>query len=240
MSAVEPRARAALVVAWAGGAVFAAALLYYLHFFFVRLGRPVAPEQAQALVSALGVNLVLFGTFAAHHSIMARTGAKRWLARRLPASLERTCYVWTSSALLVAVCALWWRVPGTVYVVAGPMAGLLTAVQVAGLALTLRAAAAIDVLELVGIRQVRGDERPPAFTVAGPFRLVRHPIYLGWLLVVFGAPVMTVDRLAWAVISSSYLVAAIPWEERSLREAFGDVYRQYQRDVRWRLIPGLY
>ena len=82
--------------------------------------------------------------------------------------------------------------------------------------------------------------RDVAFKVAGPFGLVRHPIYLGWILIVFGAPLMTMSRLLFAVISSAYLVLAIPWEEASLVEAFGERYRAYQRQVRWRLVPGVW
>ena len=74
----------------------------------------------------------------------------------------------------------------------------------------------------------------------GPYRWVRHPIYLGWLLLVFGVPHMTATRLAFAAISSAYLVVAIPFEERSLVETFGDEYRRYQQAVRWRLVPGVW
>jgi protein-S-isoprenylcysteine O-methyltransferase Ste14 len=76
--------------------------------------------------------------------------------------------------------------------------------------------------------------------VIGPYHLVRHPIYLGWALMTFGAPTMTGTRLAFAVISTAYLALAVPFEERSLVEAFGDEYLEYQRRVRWRMIPGLY
>ena len=69
---------------------------------------------------------------------------------------------------------------------------------------------------------------------------VRHPIYLGWILIVFGSPLMTMSRLLFATISSAYLIVAIPWEERSLVEAFGDRYRTYQKQVRWRLLPWLW
>ncbi len=80
--------------------------------------------------------------------------------------------------------------------------------------------------------------RPVEFKAVGPFGLVRHPIYLGWILMVFGSPLMTMSRLVMAVVSSAYLIVAIPWEERSLIEAFGDRYRNYQRHVRSRLLSG--
>ena len=76
--------------------------------------------------------------------------------------------------------------------------------------------------------------------VGGAYRWVRHPIYFGWVLMVFGAPVMTTSRLVFASVSTAYLVIAIPFEERSLAEEFGAAYKDYQRRVRWRLVPGLW
>ena len=81
---------------------------------------------------------------------------------------------------------------------------------------------------------------PPRLVTRGPYVLVRHPIYLGWFLMVFGATPMTGSRLVFATVSSAYLLMAIPWEEASLVEAFGEGYRAYQRQVRWRLVPGLW
>jgi protein-S-isoprenylcysteine O-methyltransferase Ste14 len=69
---------------------------------------------------------------------------------------------------------------------------------------------------------------------------VRHPIYFGWVLAVFGTPHMTGDRLAFAIVSTMYLMVAVPLEERSLRRSFGDAYVRYTRDVRWRMIPFIY
>jgi methanethiol S-methyltransferase len=82
--------------------------------------------------------------------------------------------------------------------------------------------------------------RPGALQIVGPYRWVRHPIYLGWMLVVFGAAHMTGDRLTFAVISSLYLVVAVPWEEQSLRQSFGADYDRYKQQVRWRILPYLY
>jgi len=76
--------------------------------------------------------------------------------------------------------------------------------------------------------------------VGGPYRYVRHPIYLGWVLLVFAAPTMPMGRLLFAAVSTLYLVVAVPFEERSLVAEFGPAYRDYQRQVRWRLVPGLW
>jgi methanethiol S-methyltransferase len=149
-------------------------------------------------------------------------------------------YVWVSSLLLLGVCLLWRPLPGVVYAAEGVMKWLLMGVQGLGVLLTWRGAAAVDPLELAGIRQARGEPSGAGLRIVGPFRFVRHPIYLGWILMVFGAPLMTTNRLVFAAVSSAYLISAIPWEEKSLVEAFGDPYRAYQRQVRWRLVPGLY
>ena len=99
--------------------------------------------------------------------------------------------------------------------------------QVAGVWLTIRAAGMISVFELAGVRQAN-HQRPVEFKATGPFGLVRHPIYLGWILLVFASTPMTASKLLFAVVSSAYLLAAIPWEEASLVEAFGEKYRAYQ------------
>lgn len=230
----------ARVLAWTGGVLFVASLVYTVYFYGVVLG-DAAPPAATSLPAALAVNLVLFGIFAAHHSIFARGVTKRWIERVVPSPMERSFYVWVASLLLIAVWLLWRLVDGLLYDIDGFWKWPLYALQLAGVHLTLRAAGFLDFLELAGIRQL--DPRPggdPVFRTDGPFGLVRHPIYLGWILMTFAAPAMTMNRLIFAVITTAYLVVAIPWEERSLVSAFGDQYRRYQSIVRWRLIPGLW
>ena len=121
-------------------------------------------------------------------------------------------------------------------------AALGYAAQLAGALVTWRATRAIDVGHLAGIRQAAGDPRAgaPALETAGLYRLVRHPVYLGWVLIVFGTPALTGTRAVFAVVSTAYLVAAIPLEERALVEAFGAEYEAYRRRVRWRLLPGIW
>jgi protein-S-isoprenylcysteine O-methyltransferase Ste14 len=245
----------ARIMAWLGGIAFVASLAYTSYFYAVVLGRPSADGTAE-LPRAVAANVALFTVFAMHHSVFAREPVKRWIARRIPAQMERSFYVWLASALLIAVCLLWQRVPGIVVEITGPLRWMFYAVQLVGLALIWRAADALDPLELAGIRQVSGIRgqvsgvryqvsgteatKEVVFRTTGPFGFVRHPIYLGWILMVFAAPVMTIDRVLFAVISSLYLVLAIPWEEKSLVAAFGDRYRGYQSTVRWRLIPGIW
>jgi protein-S-isoprenylcysteine O-methyltransferase Ste14 len=222
-------------LAWAGGIVFAGSLGYLVYFYAIVLSSPDG-DAGRALVHA-AIDIGLFSAFAAHHSLLARTGAKASLARFVPPAAERTVYVWTASLLLVAVCVLWQPVPGAFYEVPGVWRLPFYALQLVGAVLTIRSAGVIDPLELAGIRQAAARPSRDVLQVVGPFRVVRHPIYLGWMLMVFAAPTMTVNRLLFATISSAYLVLAIPWEEKSLIAAHGDHYRAYQRQVRWRVVP---
>jgi protein-S-isoprenylcysteine O-methyltransferase Ste14 len=96
---------------------------------------------------------------------------------------------------------------------------------------------AIDPLELAGIRS---RSLSSGISARGPYRLVRHPLYLGWMLAVFGPATMTFDRLVFAGLTTIYLIVAVPWEERSLERAFGSEYERYKARVRWRIIPFIY
>ena len=223
--------------AWAGALIFLVSLLSFGLCYGWRLSTP-APDTASTVPDAI-TNVILFTIFALHHSLMARSGAKAWITRVVPADLERTVYVWIASVLFLAVCWLWQPLPGTIWSTAGVVFWILFAIQMIGGVLTLRAARIVGVWELAGVKQP-DHTRPIEFRASGPFAIVRHPIYLGWLLIVFAAPVMTTSQLLFAVISSAYLVAAIPWEERSLLESFPQQYGVYQKQMRWRLIPGVW
>ena len=238
MSKAEGAGPAGRMFAWLGGALFVAALFTAGRWFVVTLAQPA--ETAGPRAAALAWNVALFSVFALHHSVLARTRAKAWITRAVPPALERSVYVWIASLLLLAVCLLWQRVPGVLYTADGAARWILMAIQVAGVGLTIAGARVLDGLELAGVRQAIGRLRPSDIRVVWPFTLVRHPIYLGWLLMVGAASPMTLDRAVFAAVSVGYLVIAMPWEERSLVAAAGPAYQQYCQRVRWRLVPGLY
>lgn len=222
---------------WIGALLFAVSLASGALVYGIRLGVPAPP--ADPLWPAAAVNAALFTLFALHHSLLARTGAKAWVTRRVPADLERSVYVWVASLLFIAVCWLWQPLPGVAWTFTGPLSWVMWVVVLIGASMTGYAARAIGVWELAGVR-VPAPGRPVVFTTTGPFGLVRHPIYLAWILMVFAVHPMTNSRLLFAVISTVYLVVAIPLEEASLVEAFGDKYRAYQKQVRSRLLPGVW
>jgi methanethiol S-methyltransferase len=237
-----------MAMAWAGAALFAGSLSYFLFTYAVTFGEITSGAVSPA---AIGADIALFTIFALHHSVFARERVRGWMMRTLSPRLERSVYVWVASLMLIAVCALWQPVAGIAWQVDGPAAWLLPAAQLAGVWLTLRSAAIIDIWDLAGVRQAQGGPSvgaealaeaagPPEFKTDGPYGWVRHPIYLGWLLLVFPVATMTMTRLLFAAISSAYIVVAIPFEERSLLRSSGGNYGAYIKAVRWKLIPGLY
>ena len=217
---------------WSGGVLFVASLVVWLWWYLIELGT-AGPWRGWV---PLAFDAILFTVFALHHSVFAREPIKRSLTA-VPPGLRRSVYVWVASLLLLLVSLAWRRIGGDLYAAHGVVAGALAGVQVAGIWVVVRSVARIDPLELAGIR---ASTRTPSLQIEGPYRLVRHPLYLGWMFVVFGAPHMTGDRLAFAAISSIYLLVAVPWEERSLMLSFGDDYARYVRNVRWRVIPFVY
>jgi protein-S-isoprenylcysteine O-methyltransferase Ste14 len=218
-----------------GGALIFVVALATGTWRFVALG--TAPAQGP-LIEGLLINTLLFGIFALHHSVLAREPMKARVSRLVSPSLERPTYVWVASLLFMAVCLAWRPIAGTVYRIPPPWAWVVGALQFAGGVLTLDAARRIDVRVLAGLRPEPADGGDPV--ARGTYRFVRHPIYLGWVLLVWAASDMTTGRLVFAAISTAYLVAAVPFEERSLRRRFGPSYDAYRRQVRWRIVPGLY
>jgi len=122
--------------------------------------------------------------------------------------------------------------------------GALYVIQALGVAMTLVSAAALDIRELAGLSAVPPTAseagESPVFKTTGPYGWVRHPIYAGWFLTVLPVTPMTMTRFVFAVVSCAYLMMAIPWEERTLLRTSGGAYRAYMKQVRWRLVPGLY
>ena len=228
-----------------GGLIFFLdSLIYFAYRYVVVFAR----ERTGAISpSAIAVDVALFTAFALHHSVFARDAIRKRITR-IVGALERSTYVWIASALFIAVCAWWQPVAGLAWRIDQPaLAWLLRIAQLLGLWLTLRSALMIDFLELGGLRQVgralsrAPDEpdraRPAEYTTSGPYGWIRHPIYLGWVLMLFAVPLMTMTRFVFAVTSSAYLLMAIPLEERSLRLSSGGAYDKYMGEVRWKLLP---
>ena len=245
--AATPTAR---LFAWIGAALFVLSLSYFVYSYWTVFGTPAEGPLRMSLVIW---NVVLFSVFALHHTVFAREGIRHALTQAL-GPLERSFYVWVASLLFIVVCRFWQPVPGIVWDIEGAGRFILLFLQIGGITFSVYSAAAIDIWELAGIRQLNSqrpttnDQRLPTansqkefeFKTTGPYGLVRHPIYLGWFLIVFAVGTMTMTRFVFAVVSCVYLLLAIPFEERSLRVASGGAYDRYMKQVPKKLLPGLY
>ena len=191
-------------------------------------------DAAGPLATALAVDLGLLGLFALQHSVMARPAFKRWLTRVVPEAAERSTYVLLSSAALALLFWQWRPMGGVVWSVEHPVLALCLYGGFAfGWMLVLTTTFLINHFDLFGLRQVwcyfRGVPRAPLrFVVPGPYRLVRHPLYLGWLCAFWLTPTMTAAHLVFALATTGYILLAIRLEERDLVAAHGADYERYR------------
>jgi protein-S-isoprenylcysteine O-methyltransferase Ste14 len=199
----------------------------------IDLGRDMGSPQIAVLVD---VGLILL--FGLQHSVMARPGFKRAWTRAVPKELERSLYVLIASVVLAFVMWQWRPIPTPVlwHATAGWSVAIGWSVMALGVLVLLWATFLIDHFELLGLRQgwstLRGqDLREPAFVTPYLYRIVRHPQYLGWLLIFWGTPTMTAGHLLFATGMSAYILLALRFEERDLSEHIGEPYRRYQQQV---------
>jgi len=215
--------------------VFLGSFVYALGFVGgFGVPRTIDSDPTDSFATALAVDLGLLGLFALQHSVMARPAFKRWLTRLLPEAAERSTYVLMSSAALALLFWQWRPMGGVVWSVERPVGALLLYGGFAfGWLLVLITTFLINHFDLFGLRQVwchfRGVPRAPLhFVVPGPYRLVRHPLYLGWLCAFWFTPRMTVAHLVFALATTAYILIAIRFEERDLVAAHGADYERYR------------
>ena len=226
-----------------GTACYAAFLLVFLYAigFVSGVGVPKHVDNgvATALPLALTINLVLLSLFAVQHSGMARPGFKRWWTRVVPASIERSTYVLVSSLVLALLFWQWRPLPQVAWHVEAEAARIaLYALSASGWLLLLISTFSINHFDLFGLRQAWFHSRPEAALEDSPFvtrafyRIMRHPMMLGFLVAFWATPTMTLGHLLFALATTGYILVAVKYlEERDLVAQFGDTYRDYQRRV---------
>ncbi|OBA57248.1 hypothetical protein A5647_24600 [Mycobacterium sp. 1100029.7] len=206
------------------------------------VGNLVVPRSVDHALSApvgqaVLIDVALLGVFAVQHSVMARPGFKRWWTRLVPSSIERSTYVVLASAALLLLYWQWRTLPDLVWDVRLPAARLtLWAVFWLGWATVFFSSFMVSHFDLFGLRQVylawRGKPyRDLDFRVRYLYRLVRHPLMLGFLIAFWATPQMTTGHLLFSVATTSYILVALQLEEHDLVESLGEDYRSYRREV---------
>lgn len=218
--------------------VFLLTILYLIGF----LGRVAVPKHiddgiVMAPWLAALINLALLLLFAVQHTLMARQGFKSWLTRYIPTAVERSTYVLLSSLVLMLMFWLWQPMPAPVWTVETSLLRVIvSAIFWLGWVLVLVATLLISHFELFGLKQAidryrNAVPRAHAFKTPWLYKLVRHPLYLGFLIVFWATPDMSAGRLLFALGMSAYLFIGAHFEERDLVALFGEQYRCYQKRV---------
>ena len=232
----------ALLYGFGAYATFLASFLYaiaWLNNLFV--AKTIDSGMAALLGEALVVNVLLLSAFAIQHSVMARPAFKRWFTQFVSPAVERSTYVLASSLLLFAICLYWRPLPDPVWQVGGAGGTVLTALGWLGWLIVLLSTFMINHFDLFGLRQVWQYSQgvppsPPPFVERMLYKLVRHPIMLGFLIAFWATPTMSNGHLLFAVVTTAYILVALQLEERDLKAAHGASYEDYRKRVRM-LIP---
>jgi protein-S-isoprenylcysteine O-methyltransferase Ste14 len=218
--------------------LFLGVFLYAVGF----VGNFLTPTRLDGLAEspvglALAVDLLLLGLFAMQHSVMARPGFKRWWTRFVPEPIERSTYVLCTNIVLALLFWLWQPIGGYVWNVQHAWGqAVLYGLFACGWLTVLVTTFLINHFDLFGLRQVwlyfRGREYTPlGFAQPGPYRIVRHPMYVGWLTAFWATPTMGFAHLVFASGATAYILTAIYFEERDLVRSLGQQYADYRKNV---------
>ena len=219
--------------------MFLGAILYAIGFVE---NLPVLPKTIDSgapgpVGSSIVTNLILLGIFAIQHSVMARKGFKAWWTRFVPPAIERSTYVLFANLALILLLWQWQPITAPVWTVENPLlAYALIGVSLLGWATVFLSTFLINHFDLFGLQQVWHNLREmriedPQFRTPLLYKFVRHPLYLGFIIAFWSAPVMTLGHLLFAATTTAYIFIGLLLEERDMVASFGQTYRNYQARV---------
>lgn len=235
-----------------GACALAYGLLAYLAFFVTILyaigfvenwlvPKSIDSGEPGSLLPSLLINAALLSVFVVQHTIMARPGFKRWWTKFVPASIERSTFVLFACLSLGLIFWQWRPLPEVIWSVEQPaLAIVLSAISLLGWAIVFAASFMVSHFDLFGLRQVwqRWNNHPQSsvgFRLVGLYRIVRHPLMLGFLIAFWFTPHMTVGHLFFAAMTTGYIFMGVWFEERDLIAKHGEDYLSYKRAV-----PGIF
>ncbi|MGJ8593339.1 MAG: methanethiol S-methyltransferase [Aquaticitalea sp.] len=218
--------------------VFLVAFLYAIGF----VGNLFVPKsidsgEEASLMTSLIINLSLMSLFALQHSIMARPAFKDWLNNYVNPAIERSTYVLLSSLILLLLYWKWQPMTTIVWDTEGITFSIVMVIFLSGWVIVFLSTLMISHFELFGLTQIYKNFKDqsltvPAFQVNWFYKLVRHPIMLGFIIAFWAAPTMTVGRLLFAAVTTAYILIAVKFlEEKDLKKLIGKPYEDYQKRV---------
>ena len=218
--------------------VFLGSFLYAIGFVTgLWVPRTLNNGPASPLIEAIVIDLLLMSLFAVQHSVMARKQFKQWWTQFVPPSVERSTYVLLASLALILLYWQWRPIPTVVWHITNPtVANAVLGLGLLGWLLVLVSTFLINHFHLFGLHQVVNNlsgkpEESPTFKTPAIYKFLRHPIYLGFIIAFWAAPMMTTGHLLFAAVTTAYIFVGIYLEERDLVDLFGDQYRRYREQV---------
>lgn len=219
--------------------VFLVAFLYAIGF----VGNIMVPKSIDSgtetsLFSSIFINVILLSIFALQHSIMARPVFKKWFLKIISPAMERSTYILLSSLALLLIYWQWqpisiivWEVENEILII------VLMGIFFLGWVIVLLSTFMINHFELFGLAQIydnlKNKQTPnPKFQTNYLYKIVRHPIMLGFIIAFWATPIMTVGHLLFTIVTTIYILIAVKYlEEKDLRKSIGEKYETYQEEV---------